>query len=140
MAKKKIESDEKQPKLSFLDQFNTDCEDIDGISLSSPSPKYWLDAGNYCINKVLSGSYSKGIASGRLAAFTGPSGSGKSFIMGNLIKSALSKKDVDWGVLAIDSENALDDNYLNNIGANIDNNPLYNYRGVSTISQTVNII
>ena len=29
MAKKKIESDEKQPKLSFLDQFNTDCEDIE---------------------------------------------------------------------------------------------------------------
>ena len=137
MAKKKVEENSNS---SFLNSFKKECEGMEGISLSSPAPNFWLDSGNYCINKVLSGSYNKGIASGRLASFVGPSGAGKSFLAGNLIKSALSNKGMEWGVLVIDSENALDDDYLLKLGANVVDNPLYHYRGVSTIPQTVNIV
>ena len=137
MAKKQ---EEKKATGSFLTGYNKECKDIDGISLSSPSPNYWLDAGSLVINKIISGSYDKGWASGRLGAVAGPSASGKSFLLGNAVKSALNNTQQEWGVLVVDSENAVDDDYLSGIGANIDDNPLYNYRGVSTISQTVNVV
>lgn len=140
MPPKKKVAEVKQGKGSFLGSFNEQCEDIDGISMSAPSPKYWLDTGSYVVNKVLSGSYVRGYPTGRLGALAGPSGAGKSFLLGNAIKSALNNKDVEWGVLVIDSENAIDNDYLEAIGANIHDNPFYNYRGVTTISQTLNII
>lgn len=139
MAKKSTEKSN-DGKASFLTEFNRESAKMEGIALSSPAPKYWLNLGNYCINKVMSGSYSKGIPTGRLASLAGPSGAGKSFLAGNAIKWALSEKQFDCGVLVIDSENALDDGYLTKIGADVIDNPLYNYRGVATISQTVNLL
>lgn len=138
MAKKEETTEKK--KGSFLADFNKKTAKMDGVSVSAPPPKFWLDTGCYVINKVLSGSYTKGYASGRLSALAGPSGAGKSFLLGNAIKSALNNKEQDWGVLVIDSENAIDEGYLDKIGANFRDNPLYNYRGVTTISQVVNIV
>jgi RecA/RadA recombinase len=138
MAKKTVEN-EKSNKGSFLAAFRKDSAKMAGISLSAPPPKYWLDSGNYVLNKILSGSYSRGFASGRCTALAGPSGAGKSFLAGNAVKAALNAKDVDWGVLVIDSENAIDEDYLTRIGANV-NSPYYEYRGVSTIPQTIELI
>ena len=67
MVRKKSET-QSNAKGSFLNSFNEDSADIKGISLSAPSPKYWLETGSYVVNKVLSGSYFKGYATGRLAA------------------------------------------------------------------------
>ncbi len=121
----------------FLDKFKKESAKMEGISLSSPAPKFWINTGNYIINKIISGSYNKGIAQGRLAAIAGPSGSGKSFLAGNIIKSALLN---NIGVLAIDSENALDDSFMEAIGANIHGDTPYLYRGITTISQATNVI
>lgn len=137
MAKTK---EEKKKSGSFLSGYNKECEDIEGISMSSPSPNFWLDTGSLVINKIISGSYDKGWASGRLGEVAGPSASGKSFLLGNAVKSALNNTNQEWGTLVVDSENAVDDDYLEGIGANILDNPLYNYRGVSTISQVVNVV
>lgn len=138
MAKKQEEK--KKSPGSFLSLYNKECEDIDGISMSSPSPNFWLDTGSLVINKIISGSYDKGWASGRLGEVAGPSASGKSFLLGNAVKSALNNSQQEWGTLVVDSENAVDDDYLEGIGAKILDNPLYNYRGVSTISQVVNVV
>jgi recombination protein RecA len=135
MVKKQKET---KQAASFLAAWNDETSDIDGIATSAPAPKFWLDTGCYVINKILSGSYDKGFASGRLSALAGPSGAGKSFIAGNAIKAALNSNE--WAVLVVDSENAIDDPYLEAIGANIKDNPMYNYRGVSTINQAVTII
>lgn len=122
---------------SFLDDFNKESSKMEGIALSSPAPKFWIDSGNFIINKVLSGSYSKGYAQGRMTMIAGPSGSGKTFLLANSIKSALEQ---GMGVLAIDSENALDDDYMIAIGADVIDNPNYLYRGVTTISQVVTLV
>jgi recombination protein RecA len=133
MAKKET----KPSRVAFMAAFDKDTANMEGVSTSAPAPKFWLDSGSYVINKILSGSYDKGFPTGRLAALSGPSGAGKSFIVGNAVKAALNQ---GWGVLVIDSENALDDDYLTKIGADVIDNPLYNYRGVSTISQVVEIV
>lgn len=139
MAKKQIEVNTSK-KGSFLSGFNKDCAKMEGVSLSAPPPKYWLDTGAYAINKVMSGSYNRGWASGRQSAVAGPSGSGKSYLLGNAVRAALNCTDVEWGVLIIDSEHAIDEDYLKKIGAKVEGNPLYNYRGVTKITQAVNII
>lgn len=140
MAKGKTE-EVKNDKLSFLVDFNKATKGMPGVSTSAPPPKFWLDTGNYVTNKILSGTYNKGYASGRAACLAGPSGAGKSFLVGNAIKSALSgPDDIEWGTLVVDSENALDEDYLTKIGADVVGNPLYNYRGVATISDTVNVV
>lgn len=134
----KTESTNKD-KLSFLTEFNK--IKIPGVSTSAPPPAFWLDSGNYVTNKILSGTYNKGYASGRAACLAGPSGAGKSFLVGNAIKAALSGLDgIEWGTLVVDSENALDEDYLTKIKADVVGNPLYNYRGVATISHTVNVV
>jgi len=140
MARTKVAEESKKDKLSFLTDFNSATKGMAGVSTSAPPPKYWLDTGNYTTNKILSGTYNKGYASGRAACLAGPSGAGKSFLVGNAIKSALTPTDVEWGTLVVDSENALDEDYLTKIGADVVGNPLYNYRGVATISHTLNVV
>jgi RecA/RadA recombinase len=138
MAKKQVET-EKSDKGSFLAAFRKDSAKMAGISLSAPPPKYWLDTGNFVLNKILSGSYTRGFASGRCTALAGPSGAGKSFLAGNAVKAALNCKETEWGVLVIDSENAIDEDYLTRIGANV-RSPFYEYRGISTIPQAIELI
>lgn len=132
MAKKDAKENKKG---SFLDAFN--AEKVEGVSTSAPAPQFWLDTGSLMLNHILSGSYDKGWASGRLGAIVGPSGAGKSFLAAGAIKQAL---DIEWGVLAIDSENALDDDFLLKMDANITDNPFYNYRGVDTIPQCLSVV
>jgi RecA/RadA recombinase len=124
-------------ELDFLKGFNKDVSKIEGISLSAQAPKFWISTGSHVINKIISGSYQKGIPQGRLALIAGPSGAGKSFIMGNIAKAALAQ---EIGVFVIDSENALDDQFMLNIGADILDNPLYDYKGVQKISQAIKLI
>lgn len=86
---------------------------IAGASTDSATPKFWISSGNYCINKIMSGNWMRAVPQGRITMFSGPSGCGKSFIIGNVIKQALAD---GFFVVAIDSENALDDEYLQAIG------------------------
>jgi RecA/RadA recombinase len=124
-------------KLDFLNDFDKSTKGMEGVATESKPPKFWISLGNYALNKAISPSYSKGIAQGRMMMVAGPSGAGKSFIIGNLIKDALSK---DIGVLVVDSEGALDEAFLTAIGADVVDNPLYTYRGVSKISQCIEIV
>jgi len=115
----------------FKKEFDKESSKIEGISLVNKAPEFFIDTGNLCLNKIISGSYTRGFAQGRWAAITGPSGAGKTFIAGNAIKAA---QDADCAILIIDTENALDETYLSALDVDI-NAPNFFYRGVKTIAQ-----
>ncbi len=122
--------------MEFLNEYNKDTKKMEGISTSAPGPRFWISTGNYIINKIISGKYKGGIGQGKMAALTGPSSAGKSFLAGNIIKAA---QDMGCGVLIVDSENALDDPFMEAIGAN-PHDDYYVYRGVSTIQQGTAVV
>ena len=104
-----------------------------GIPTKNPPPAFFIDTGNYVLNKIISGSYLKGWAQGRLGSIGGPSGSGKSFLIANAIKAA---QDQGCAIFVLDSENALDEAYLQAVGVDTEADN-YMYRSVVTIEQAV---
>lgn len=90
-------------------------KNIKGISTGFNDPKIWLDTGCYAANYLISGDFKRGVPlEGKLTMFAGDSGAGKSyFVSGNLVKSAQQQ-----GIfpIIIDSENALDEQWLHNLG------------------------
>lgn len=119
--------------LSFLKGFEKELED-DGIeSGASLPPRYWFSSGNFVVNKTMSGSFIKGIlAQGRVTGLCGPSQSGKSFVLCNAMREA---QKAGAYVLALDSENALDDEFVSKIGVDTENN--YRCIPVDTIPEVV---
>lgn len=107
----------------------------DGVDVGAGSPpRYWLSTGNYTLNKIMSGSFHKGLPQGRLTCYTGPSGAGKSFLITNAIKQA---QNDDYQIIVLDSENALDSEFVRKIG--VDPDSKYAHIGVTTIQQTKKI-
>jgi RecA/RadA recombinase len=95
---------------------------IDGISLGFNDPTDWISTGNHALNYLISGDYNKGIPLGKVTVFAGESGSGKSFICsGNLIRNA---QEQGIYVILIDSENALDEQWLRNLDVDTSENKL----------------
>lgn len=101
-------------RLAFLKDFNKKIDKMENVTRDFRAPSRWYSTGNLAVNKVFSGSFKKGIPESRITCLAGPSGSGKSFIAGNLIKNA--QKEGAFCVV-LDSENAMDDVFLKNIGA-----------------------
>ncbi len=87
---------------------------IPGMSSGFRDPDTWVSTGNYALNYVLSGSFTNGIPLGKVTCFAGDSGAGKSYICsGNIIRNA--QQQGIFPVL-IDSENALDESWLQALG------------------------
>ncbi|VVC05185.1 Protein RecA [uncultured archaeon] len=87
---------------------------IDGISIGFHDPTVWIPTGNYALNYLISGSFFKGIPLGKITVFGGVPGSGKSYLAsGTIIKNA---QEQGIFVILIDSENALDESWLRNLG------------------------
>ena len=87
---------------------------IEGLSIGFNDPTDWISTGSYALNYLISGDFHKGIPLGKVTVFAGESGSGKSYICsGNLVKNA---QDQGIFVVLIDSENALDEQWLQAIG------------------------
>ena len=83
---------------------------IDGLGIGFNDPTDWISTGNFALNYLISGSFFKGIPLGKVTVFAGESGAGKSYICsGNIIKHAQSQGIF---VVLIDSENALDEAWL----------------------------
>lgn len=128
MAKKSMDS-------GFLSSFKKDLEGMSGIGTSSQPPRYWYSFGNYVLNKIMSGSFTRGIPQGRVTSVAGPSGAGKSYLAANLVKSAQQAGAI---ILVVDSENALDDEFMGKIGVNTEEN--YFYAAVTTIPQVTKVV
>lgn len=93
---------------------NSLTKSITGMSAGFNDPTDWVSTGNYALNYRLSGDFLKGIPIGKVSVFAGESGSGKSYICsGNLVKNAQEKGIF---VILIDSENALDESWLQALG------------------------
>lgn len=122
--------------MSFLKNFNKDLEKMDGVGTSAEPPRYWYSTGNYVLNRIISGSFTKGIPQGRITDLAGPSGSGKSFIAANLVAAA--QRDGAM-VLIVDSENALDNDFMSKIGVDTDRDD-YTYTSVITIADAIKVI
>lgn len=121
--------------LAFLKNFKKGLDKIDGVNVGIRIPSHWYSTGNYALNKSLSGSYFRGVPEGRIMAFVGPSGSGKSYLASNLMKSA--QQDGAY-LVVLDSENALDTVFLNKIGVLTDEEHL-TYIQVGTIEDVNSI-
>lgn len=130
MAKPKVKN-----AFSFVEEFDKDLEKMEGVGTSSLPPRYWYSAGNFVLNRIISGSYFHGIPQGRITDLAGPSGSGKSFIAANLVAAA---QRAGAYCLVIDSENALDDDFMSKIGVDVTEN--YKYVSVTTIPEVTKIV
>jgi len=86
-----------------VDDLNPDAAVLDAATLSTAED--WIDTGSYALNAIISGSMYKGIPSGRITGFAGPSMAGKTLIMNKIMANAQKKGyiPVIW-----DSEVAVD--------------------------------
>jgi recombination protein RecA len=87
---------------------------IDGLGIGFNDPTDWISTGNYALNYLISNDFFKGIPLGKVTVFAGESGAGKSYICsGNIIRYA---QEQGIYVILIDSENALDEKWLLDLG------------------------
>jgi recombination protein RecA len=87
---------------------------IEGLSIGFNDPTDWISTGNFALNYLISGDFNRGIPLGKVTVFAGDSGAGKSYICsGNIVKNA---QDQGIFVVLIDSENALDEDWLKALG------------------------
>ena len=121
---------------SFLTKHKTSSLKMDDVSDAAEPPEIWFDTGSCIINKIISDKYDGGFAENRMAMIAGPSGSGKSFLVGNAVLQALK---AGYGALVIDSEKALDNTYMGAIGVDI-NSPLYAYYEVTSLTSAKKIV
>ena len=87
---------------------------INGLGIGFNDPTDWVSTGNFALNYLISGDWNKGIPLGKVTVFAGESGAGKSYICsGNIVKHA---QEQGIYVILIDSENALDEQWLKDLG------------------------
>ena len=95
---------------------------IDGLSIGFNDPTDWISTGNYALNYLISGDFNRGIPLGKVTVFAGDSGAGKSYICsGNIVKHA---QEQGIFVVLVDSENALDEDWLKALGVDTSDSKL----------------
>ena len=95
---------------------------IDGLSIGFNDPTDWISTGNFALNYLISGDFNRGIPLGKVTVFAGDSGAGKSYICsGNIVKNA---QEQGIFVVLIDSENALDEDWLKALGVDTSDSKL----------------
>lgn len=89
-------------------------KNITNGSVGFHDPKTWISSGSYALNYTVSGDFHKAFPLGKVSIIAGSSGSGKSYIVsGNTVRNAQQQGIF---VVLIDSENALDEEWLHNLG------------------------
>ena len=95
---------------------------IDGLSIGFHDPTDWISTGSYALNYLISGDFHRGVPMGKVTVFAGESGAGKSyFASGNIVRHA---QEQGIFVVLIDSENALDESWLQALGVDTDESKL----------------
>jgi RecA/RadA recombinase len=110
---------------------------IDGMSVGFNDPTDWISTGNFALNYLISGDFNKGIPLGKVTVFAGESGAGKSYICsGNIVKNA---QDQGIFVVLIDTENALDELWLHNLGVDTSESKLLklNMAMIDDVAKTI---
>ena len=110
---------------------------IEGLSIGYNDPTDWISTGSFALNYLISGDFNKGIPLGKVTVLAGESGSGKSFLAsGNVIKHA---QDQGIFVVLVDSENALDESWLQALGVDTDESKLLklNMAMIDDVAKTI---
>ena len=110
---------------------------ITGMSAGFHDPTDWISTGNKALNYLVSGDFNKGVPLGKVTVFAGESGSGKSyFCAGNIVKEA-QKQGIF--VVLVDSENALDETWLQALEVDTDEKKLLklNMSMIDDVAKTV---
>lgn len=110
---------------------------IDGLGIGFNDPTDWIGTGNYALNYLISGDFNKGVPLGKVTVFAGESGAGKSYICsGNIIKSA---QEQGIFVILVDSENALDEKWLLDLGVDTSDDKLLklNMAMIDDVARTI---
>jgi recombination protein RecA len=122
-------------ELNFLKGFEKDLEKIDVSIGQGEPPRYWYTTGNHVLNRIISGSFLRGIPQGRVTGLVGPSGAGKSFLACNLMAQAQKE---GAHILVIDTEHALDEDFVKAIGVDVEDS--YTYVEAETIPKVTKIV
>ena len=121
-----------------ISKFRKDItKSIDGLSIGFNDPTDWISTGNFALNYLISGDFNKGIPLGKVTVFAGESGAGKSYICsGNIVKNA---QDQGIFVILVDSENALDEKWLHDLGVSTDEDKLLklNMAMIDDVAKTI---
>ncbi len=110
---------------------------IDGLGVGFNDPTDWVSTGNYALNYLISSDFHKGIPLGKVTVFAGESGAGKSYICsGNLVKNA---QEQGIYVVLVDSENALDQAWLEALGVDTSEDKLLklNMAMIDDVAKTI---
>jgi RecA/RadA recombinase len=110
---------------------------IDGLGVGFNDPTDWVSTGNYALNYLISGDFNKGVPLGKVTVFAGESGAGKSYICsGNLIRHA---QEQGIYVVLVDSENALDEQWLKDLGVDTSDEKLLklNMAMIDDVAKTI---
>ena len=110
---------------------------IEGLSIGYNDPTDWVSTGNYALNYLISGDFNKGVPLGKVTVFAGESGSGKSYICsGNLVRHAQQQGIF---VILVDTENALDEDWLKALGVDTDESKLLklNMAMIDDVAKTI---
>jgi recombination protein RecA len=110
---------------------------IDGLGIGFNDPTDWISTGNYALNYLISGDFYKGVPLGKVTVFAGESGAGKSYICsGNIIKAA---QEQGIYVILVDSENALDEKWLKDLGVDTSDEKLLklNMAMIDDVAKTI---
>lgn len=111
---------------------------IEGLGVGFNDPTDWVSTGNYALNYLISGDFHKGVPLGKVTVFAGESGAGKSYICsGNLIRHA---QEQGIYVVLVDSENALDQAWLEALGVDTSEDKLLklNMAMIDDVAKTIN--
>ena len=73
----------------------------------------WISSGNLAINYIISNDITKGFPVSRMTFLSGPRSSGKTFIVGNVMREAQKK---GYHVILMETENSVDREFLERLG------------------------
>jgi recombination protein RecA len=110
---------------------------IEGLGIGFNDPTDWVSTGNYALNYLISGDFFKGVPLGKVTVFAGESGAGKSYICsGNIIRHA---QEQGIYVILVDTENALDQAWLEALGVDTSENKLLklNVAMIDDVAKTI---
>lgn len=113
-------------------------KNIEGLSIGFNDPTDWVSTGNYALNYLISGDFNRGVPLGKVTVFAGESGAGKSYICsGNLVRHAQQQ---GMFVVLVDSENALDEDWLKALGVDTSEDKLLklNMAMIDDVAKTIN--
>jgi RecA/RadA recombinase len=127
-------------KAFDITKFRKDItKSINGLGIGFNDPTDWVSTGNYALNYLISGDFTKGVPLGKVTVFAGESGSGKSyFCSANIVKAA---QEQGIFVVLIDSENALDESWLQALNVDTSEEKLMklNMSMIDDVAKTVSL-